>query len=281
MPAPAAAAPEAPPAAPRETAASSETTLGVATPPPPSTSAPAAQPSRIAAPVAAAPIAAAAALSPAPAEEMTDVSGVAFDLLVGTHFPVSIGADAQLELPLRILLRLHFGWMPPAYIDAINGVATGFNWYNTATANLVSAAVDHAFVFRSGLGFRPFPGEGFELSAGYTMVMGGGSLTSAEVIEAASGAPLLLSSTAELPMSTTLHAFHAEVNWRWVIEEHWVIVVGVGYVHTLAADTRIEAPASSIARVSDAFTQAEVYLDDILTTYGIAPVVKLRTGFRF
>ena len=107
-----------------------------------------------------------------------------FDLTAGTHFPISVGVEGQLELPARVLLRVHAGWMPSGYVDVINRVATGFDWYDQATADLVVAAIDHAFALRVGIGWRPLEDRGFEVSLGYTVVVGGGSITSAEAVEA-------------------------------------------------------------------------------------------------
>lgn len=202
---------------------------------------------------------------------------IAFDLTAGTHFPVSVGIEGQLELPARVLVRVHLGWMPSGYVDVINGVATAFNWYDQVTADLVSAAIDQAFVGRIGVGWRPFANEGFEFSLGYSLVIGGGSVTSAEAIEAASGRQVAPRGDAAVPLRTTLHALHARIAWRWILAEHFVIRAAVGYVHTIHADTAIDLDV----RTGAAIDLAETYLDDILTSYGLSPELQLTAGYRF
>ncbi len=95
--------------------------------------------------------------------------------------------EAQLELPYRILVGLEVGYMPRAYADTINSVCTGFGWYNGQTASLISAAIGDALALRPSIGFRPFPREGFEVVVGYTLAVLGGGLSSAEIIQSASG----------------------------------------------------------------------------------------------
>lgn len=217
--------------------------------------------------------------APSPPEEPDDLH---LDVTFGTHFPVSIGADAQLELPFRLLVRAHLGWMPPRYLGVINAVATGFGWYDDLTADLIASAVDQAFVARAGLGFRPFVGAGFELAAGYTTIVGGGSVTTEEAVEAATGRSFGGGSGEGVPLHTTLHAVHAELGWRWLIGDRWVIRAAMGYVHTLAANTQVGRDrALRREDVDQVIEEAETYLDDVLTTWGFSPELKLMTGFRF
>jgi hypothetical protein len=150
--------------------------------------------------------------------------------------------------------------------------------HDELTADLISAAVDHAFVLRLGVGWRPFEAEGFELSAGYTLVAGGGSVTSAEAIEAASGQEVDPRGSAQVPARTTLHAIHARVGWRWIFEEHVLLRVAVGYVHTLHADTVIDVGRG---RPGGPAEQAEDYVDDILTSYALSPEVQVALGYAF
>ena len=214
---------------------------------------------------------------PSAAAAQDEAEPVLFDLTAGTHVPISVGAEGQLELPARILLNLHLGFTPAAYVDVINATATEFGWYSGATADLIAAAIDRAFVLRVGAGWRPFEHEGLELLAGYTLVLGGGSVTSAEAIEAGTGLQVSSSSSSGIPISTTLHGFHVRVSWRWILQEHWVIRASIGYVHTLAASTSINEEGATRPAVN----AAERYLNNVLETYGLTPELQLMAGYRF
>ncbi len=203
---------------------------------------------------------------------------IAFDLTAGTHFPVSLGADAHLEIPYRILFALHLGWMPPAYVDVINGVSTAAGWYDPQVATLVSAALEGAFVMRLAVGFRPLEDEGFEIHAGYSLIAAGGSVTSAEAVQAATGQQVDRDGTRAVPVRATLHALHATVGWRFVIEDHFVIRAQIGWVHTVYSETVIDVGRD---RPGGPVDQAEAYLDGILQTYAFSPEVRLAAGYRF
>ena len=49
-------------------------------------------------------------------------SDFAFDLALGTAFPLGLGPQLGLELPARILLSVELGWMPAAYGSAVVGI---------------------------------------------------------------------------------------------------------------------------------------------------------------
>ena len=206
-----------------------------------------------------------------------DQSEYALDLSGGTHFPVSLGVDAQLEMPHRILSRAHLGMMPPGYIDVINATATGLDFYDDATADLIAAAVEQTIVVRIGAGYRPLAHRGLELGLGYTLAFGGGSLTSSDNIAQASGQQVGERSGG-IPITSTLHALHVDVGWRWHIETRWVLCVAVGYLHTVAASTNIDVGRD---RQSGPVRAAEAYVNDQLTSYTRSPELKLSFGARF
>ncbi|HJK98944.1 MAG TPA: hypothetical protein RMF84_17110 [Polyangiaceae bacterium LLY-WYZ-14_1] len=206
---------------------------------------------------------------------------MAVELLVGTDFPIGLTAGVGLELPKRLLLRAQAGWMPPAYLEVINDVSTGFDWYSDATAALIEAAVDDAFILRLSVGWRPFENEGFELTGGYTLLLGGGGVTSTEAIEAATGQSVnLRRDESNVPVDATLHAIHAAFSWRWLfLEDHLVFRVGLGFVYTL--DARVQMKAEDGARGGRAVERSETYVEDTLETYGFTPELQLGLGYRF
>jgi hypothetical protein len=173
--------------------------------------------------------------------------------------------------------------MPNAYVELINATATGFDWYNEATATLVEAAVDRSFVFRLSAGFRPFEEHGFELWAGYTLVTAGGGIAGSELIEEASG-QMVDRAGAELPVSSTLHALHGSLGWRWLVKEHYLFRVGIGWVHTVASKTNIgrDDVGREGGAVERALAAAESYMDDdVFGAYGFSATARVTAGYRF
>lgn len=207
----------------------------------------------------------------APAQALPEL-----ELAAGANFPVSLGLEAQIELPLRMLARVHVGWMPPAHVSVINAVATGFDWYDDATADLVSAAIDGALVLRLSGGWRPVDTWGLEVSAGYTLITGGGSVTSAEALEIATGQSVSTRANADIPLEATLQGVHVDAGWRWRLGKMLSIRVALGYFQTLAASTALTVGRG---RLQEPISRAEAYLDTILETYALAPELKVSVGY--
>lgn len=220
----------------------------------------------------------AARLEPAAERAPASAPDVAFDLSVGTHLPLSIGVDAQLELPLRFLVSLHLGWMPPAYVEMINATATAFGWYNEPMADLLAAAIQRSFVLRASVGWRPFEHEGFMFLFGYTLVTIGGGVTSAQAVQAVTGYEMDPRHSTDIDIQTVLHALHASVGWQWLLADHFLIRTAVGYVHTILSETSTDAGAAAEMLPME---EAERLVDDVLQTHALSPEVHLTAGYRF
>jgi hypothetical protein len=189
---------------------------------------------------------------------------VQLDLGGGTHVPVSVGGEAVVELPGRLLVGLHLGFMPAGYVRLMNEVATGFGWYDEQTASLIQSGLERSLILRASVGWRPFPRAGFELWGGYTLGALGGGLSAADLIEAVTGLPFPAAEGQEVPMRSNVHALHAAIGWRFVWVEHVVLRIGLGYLHAVGASTRIE---SADAGRSPWVVAAEDYLDDTFREY--------------
>jgi hypothetical protein len=206
-----------------------------------------------------------------------------FDLTAGTVAPLSIGGQANLELPARILLQLDVGWMPPGYASAINGMVESFGGYDSAIGSLINGALDDAVVVRASAGWRPFPKHGFEIYAGYTHVSLGGSVAASDVAEVVGGDFEEIAAAAalgDIEVSSKLHNFHVALGWRWVVWDHLVIRALVGYTQTLGSSSSVAIEGHpDIEAMANPIVDEE--LDVIYTDYVKLPMLGLNAGYRF
>lgn len=213
-------------------------------------------------------------------------AGFAIDLTAGTSFPVAVSVAPVIEFPYRLLLHLELGWLPGPYVDAINGVVVAVGGYDANSAQIIRDAIKNSLVFRTSVGWRPFKRRGFEFRGGYTLASLGGGLTPAQGIELATGESLERTGERAIPLSATLHSFHIEVGWRFVVRERLVIRTMLGYLQTVASESRLDVDRATLRPIAaTAVDRAEVALDDYLrdlfTTYVKAPVISLHLGYRF
>jgi hypothetical protein len=222
---------------------------------------------------------------PAPdAVEEEDESAPFFDLMVGTQVPLSMGGMASLELPGRLLIQGHLGWMPGAYGSAINGVVSSVGAYDSQTAALIDASLNDAMVVQLGGGWRPFPSAGFEIFGGYTHIALSGSVSPSAVANVVGGdfAAQVASQTItdDVTISSSLHNFHVGLGWRWVAFDRLVIRASIAYTQTLGSSTSIESPDQP-----EAAALANPYIDDALGSvykdYVKLPLIGLGLGYRF
>ncbi|MDQ3034288.1 MAG: hypothetical protein M3Y87_17910 [Myxococcota bacterium] len=203
---------------------------------------------------------------------------VAFDVAIATHAPISLGVEANLRLPLGILVRTHFGFMPEPYIGVINGVATGLGAYDSSVAALVDRSGANAFVMRLSGGIRPVPGYGFEILAGYTMISAS-ARASVRDFEQATGQSM--PGMESVGIAATLHAFHVELGWSALVWDHLVIRGSIGWMHTLASDARVDTTDDMRRRAGGRIEDIETDVREALTSYGFSPEVRIGVGYQF
>ncbi len=107
-----------------------------------------------------------------------------------TDFPLMVGARLQVESPRGLLLTTQLGWMPGGFLDTVHDIAVAAEWYTQLTADLISAALDDAVLWRNRVGWRPWADSGFYFGGGYAFATLGGGLGSAELISAVTGTSL-------------------------------------------------------------------------------------------
>lgn len=212
------------------------------------------------------------------------------DLGVGTEFPISVGGVLTAELPHRFLLQLGAGVMPRAYADTIDGFLTSVGAYDAVISQAVRASLSDAFVLRASLGGRPFSAHGFEILAGYTLIKGGGSLSTAgalDAILAETGYPLQApeSLPADIPIGATLHNIHASIGWRWLVaDDRLVLRASLSYFQTVASQVTVDIPDTATEVVpfeAEINEQVSSYLGPFFSKYAKAPTLGLSAAFRF
>jgi hypothetical protein len=219
-----------------------------------------------------------------------DPSPVKLDLGGGTYFPLSVTAEGTIELPYRILLQGDLGWMPAPYSNTIIDLLNAFGAINTFEQDLLKAAIQNSLVARISAGWRPFPALGLEVLAGYTLLAIGGSVTGSDVVDsylAANGSADRTPADArrDVPLSSTLHSFHATVGWRFLLlDDHLVLRASLAYLQCFASSTSVnETPArpAEQALVGRINTELQNFLNPYYTTYVKVPILGVTAAYRF
>ena len=206
------------------------------------------------------------------------------DIALSTLVPISVGGQATLEIPGRILLQLDAGYMPQAYGSAINDMMQSFGVYDTSVAAIIDSALDGATVVRASLGWRPFESAGLELWGGYTSASLSGSVSPQDVGSVVGGqfasdvAAALIDG--DITLSSQLHNIHAAIGWRWLLFDHLALRASVGYMQTLASSSSIEIPGQDSA-AQLATPHLDEALGDVYANYVKLPTLGLSAGYRF
>jgi hypothetical protein len=206
------------------------------------------------------------------------------DLTAGTIVPVAAELRLSVETRLRLRGDIGIGILPSPYVELTNGVATSLGWYGPETATLIDAALDGSLIVSGSLGARPFRDAGFTLGAGYRAAVLGGSVSTSELLYAATGrTPERTGDAAEVDARAGLHMVTAEAGWDIVLRERWILRPSVGAGITLAAPVDLQANAVPTleARLEPVLSDGEQYLSETMRTYVHTPTVGLHVGYRF
>ena len=203
-----------------------------------------------------------------------------------TDVPMDVGGRVVVEGPLRLRLSTSLGVMPGPYVDVINDFAVALGGYNQQTAQLIQSSLSSSLVWRTHLGWRPFPRAGFVFDVGYGLVALGGGVNAADAIAAVAGKAITSApSAAEYNVASTLQMIDADLGWEWrLFGDRLVIEAGLGFSATLGASTSA-TPTTTTAhgqQVRDDFGDAAAkYLDGLYTSYVYTPVATVAAGYRF
>lgn len=206
------------------------------------------------------------------------------DLMASTWVPLSAGPELTAELPGRVLLSAHVGWMPGIYSRTLTDALADAGAYDPAVGSLIDGALDSAVTWRLAAGWRPFERAGLELSVGYAYVSLDGSTNTAEV------EPVVSEEIAErlreeigdtnVTLTSSIHNVMLSVGWRWLIADQVVVRANLGYMQAFASDSSLDIESSE-----ELTELAAPYVDSVLhanyTRYIRVPVVGLGVGYRF
>jgi hypothetical protein len=222
--------------------------------------------------------------SPDDGDDEEDADPPFFDLAAGTQFPLGLGPQLTLEIPLRILFQAELAWMPAAYGSAINSFIEAFGKEGAIIGPVIEEALADSFVFRGSAGWRPFPKYGFEILGGYTLIKVSGEAPG-EVVAGLVGGDLADTIednvTTPIAFDSTLHNFHVALGWRFLaIDDHLVIRANIGYTQTVGSSTSAQI-ADFPELEADINPVVDAELDRILTRDIKLPVLGLNAGYRF
>lgn len=208
----------------------------------------------------------------------------AADVTATTLVPLSVGPELSIELPGRVLVNAHLGWMPELYSDAITGVLEDAGVYDGAVGALVDGAFQGASTWRLGVGWRPLASAGLELGASYVRTEMDGATTTAEIVRLVP--PALAEQIEEqtgnigLALDSRLHQLMLGVGWRWLVADRLVIRASLSYLQAFDSRSEIEIESfPSLTRAAEPFVNG--MLHDHYMQYVKIPVVGLGVGYRF
>ncbi len=208
----------------------------------------------------------------------------ALDLALSTLAPVSVGPDLSVELPGRVLLQAHLGWMPDVYSRTLSRTLEDAGAYDEAVGTLVDSALQSSTTWHWGAGFRPFAKLGFELRLGYAHVSLDGVSSTAEIIplvNAAVGERLNTETgDADVNLDSQIHHLTVAAGWRWLIADRIVVRASLGYMQAFDSSSSLQIAAfPELTRL--AAPTVEAVLHDHYMRYIKIPVVGLSVGYRF
>jgi hypothetical protein len=207
-----------------------------------------------------------------------------WELSAGTRFPLEIGIEGVLEVPLGFTAHFGLGWMPRFYRDAINETAVGFGWYDDEDAALVRAALEDAFLISPSIGWRPPPIPGLEVYGGYVLAFLGGTVTRPEVEAIVDEDLPAAAGVAEVPLSGKGHGFQLGVAYQATLAPHVGLRMSLAYFQLFDSSAGIDLEVSGQAaqRVLERVeTRLDEKLHDLLTTYVKAPLFGIAVVYVF
>ncbi len=207
---------------------------------------------------------------------------------IGTDFPMALGARAHVEAPWRMRASLSVGFLPRAYVSAINAFLIGIHAYSDATGDLIKDSVGNSLIWRLHLGYRPFEKLGLYGELGYGFVGLGGSASTAELIAGITGQPLperanALAGRFEFGCKSVLHMFDIEIGYDIPIADRFQLRVAIGAGLTFASKTTLDAKfiGKDPAILRKLESLAANYLDDVYTSYVFTPVLSVSGSYLF
>lgn len=209
----------------------------------------------------------------------------ALDLSASTWVPLSIGPEVTLELPGRLLLQAHVGWMPELYSQTVTSTLEDAGAIDRDVHDLVDGAVRGATTWRIAAGWRPFESAGLELTVGYAHVALDGATNSDTLLpfvppDIVDELVAEVGNDVDIDLDSTIHHFTAAAGWRWLIADRLVIRASLGYLQSVASSSSLDIGGRpDLTSIAEPTVRAT--LNDRYMRYIKIPVVGLGVGYRF
>jgi hypothetical protein len=200
-----------------------------------------------------------------------------------TNAPVDVGGRVTLETPFRLRLATGLGVIPGAYLGLVNDAVASMGAYDDRTAGIIDGSFDGGSVWRSQVGFRPFPSAGFYVDAGYALVNLSGSVYGSDV----SAPDVVVDGTsvrdAGYAVHTTVHMWLVEMGWNAQIRQRLILGAALGVMGTFSSHTDAEPNfrQGNTAVARSLSSEATQTIDETLERYGYVPTLTLRIGYDF
>lgn len=222
----------------------------------------------------------------AEAEAKQDGHGWDITVEANTDFPLAVGGRVGVESPWRLRLSTSLGYLPAAYVGVVNDAAVELGAYGRNEADLIEGALKNSLVWRTHVGWRPFPGAGLYLEGGYGLVALGGEVNAEEVLATLTGIEPPVGESVldrEYRVRSVLHMLDVELGWRWGLGSGWTARTALGAAFTLDSNSRVEPQFEpSQPLLVNAFSRlAEGQLDRTFERYVHLPVLSFSLGYAF
>lgn len=202
----------------------------------------------------------------APADEPSLVSA---EILAGTTLPLDVSIGARLVVAQRFFAETSVG--RSAYGSLAGSVALSLGGEEVAA--LIEPAFSGAWVFRLGLGVRPFGQGGPELSVGYARLGTAATWSAADLS--------LPASVGDLSADITLHMLYVELGWSIDVYGPLFLRPAIGWSQVLDANTQLSSSANLSGQAGEAMATAETTANGVIEDYGKTPTLSLAIGARF
>lgn len=212
-----------------------------------------------------------------------------------TDAPLQIGGGLLLETPSRFRLKSSVGVLSQAYLSASSQLASSLREeYPDEAAAVLQDSLDSSFVWRSGLGIRPFRRAGLYGHVGFTWLRLKGQTTGEELSQAIMsingleeiGEMMAQYGPEEVLYTSNIHMADTELGWEFTPGDHFAFRLGVGWSFTMRSKSRVtarfEAEDDSNRDEIEQFEEdGAKTLDAVYENFLHPPTLHMGLGFRF
>ena len=214
----------------------------------------------------------------------TPINSFGFSAGVGTDYPLGIHADiSQNFFNESLFVRARYGLFLSSYTDSMNSIAEDFEFYNSATSDIIAETLNDASYIEAAFGWQESATSGWSAEISYSAAEGEGQVTGSTIAAAVSGI--------SLPSGTNLYDIEGEVEllgvsggYKWPVGDSSYLLLRFGVLKPMDSKTSIDRETSG--PIQEALLQAanrslDEYLNDILKKDVYIPVVGLTWNYRF